>query len=251
MPLATQPAIQPTPNKFAQLIQPVLIGKPSPPKDPSQPLQTPPPAKKSSKKSSKKISTTEQTTTKTTTETTTRKRYEGDDAGGKAREAAEKKGEKEVHRFEKKVQKVIRSIDVCPMNFPWYNTKAGYLCAEGIHFLYHKDIDMAFEKPGWLPRVTLVNSFDDPEFQTRGLLHRVHPPEIDHEQPMHRTHRRFCRKAAKDFAFASDNKTDPCVKANCFKGAPGFDVNTINNMARGRGFDPDSGRHGMFSKEER
>jgi hypothetical protein len=49
------------------------------------------------------------------------------------------------------------------MGRPWYNSFEGYMCGEGIHFLYHKDIDTAFKKPGWLPQVTWVNTWGDPE----------------------------------------------------------------------------------------
>jgi hypothetical protein len=104
-------------------------------------------------------------TTTTRTET-----YKGANAGGEARKKAEAKGEQDIQRFEEKVQKLIRRICPCPMGAPWYNGVNGYLCGEGIHYIYHKDIDKAFTQPGWLPAVTWVNTFNDPKTRCSGLF---------------------------------------------------------------------------------
>jgi hypothetical protein len=131
--------------------------------------------------------------TTTTTHSKKTETYSGANAGGKARKQVESKGDKEVQRFESKVQKLIKDIGVCPTGRSWYNSFEGYMCGEGIHFLYHKDIDKAFKQPGWLPQVTWVNTWGDPEAQNSGLVYSMHPPQIAFDQPMHRVHAEFFR----------------------------------------------------------
>jgi hypothetical protein len=140
------------------------------------------------------VDTSSEVVTTTTTRTET---YKGANTGGKARKQAEAKGGKEVQRFEQRVQKLIQRICPCPMNAPWYNGVEGYLCGEGIHYLYHKDIDKAFTQPGWLPAVTWVNTFSDPEALGSGSFRIVHPPPVAYHEPMHRVHRNFMQAVRK------------------------------------------------------
>lgn len=149
---------QPSTIDFTQLLVSPPPLQQVPGNDFSQLMQAAPPG-----------STSSSVVTTTTTRTET---YKGSNAGGEARKKAEARGEQEIQRFEEKVQKLIRRICPCPMGAQWYNSPQGYMCAEGIHFLYHEDIDRAFKRPGWIPRVTWVNTTNNPDPQNlrSGLL---------------------------------------------------------------------------------
>lgn len=125
----------------------------------------------------------------TTTQTTT-ERYKGEHAGGTARAEAARTGSQALTRFEQTVQTLLRHVGNCPSGHPWYVTDNGYLCAEGWHFVYHTDIDKAFQQPGWRPPVVHCNlpAGADPEADATGFLVAIHPPPIDYWQPMHRAH---------------------------------------------------------------
>jgi hypothetical protein len=186
------------------------------------------------------------TTTAIRTET-----YKGSNAGGKARKQAEAKGEKEVQRFEEKVQKLIRRICPCPMGAQWYNGVDGYLCGEGIHFLYHKDIDKAFTQPGWLPAVTWVNTSNDPEARYSGSFHCPHPPPVAYHEPMHRVHRNFMQAARRSGLFniqarEEDSSRESGCNDECLKGVDIVSKAEANRQLRELGFDPYATRHAMF-----
>jgi hypothetical protein len=184
--VSSQPSLidlqQPRTIDFSQLVQPPPGPQQSTANEFSQLMQAAPLA-----------NATSSVVTTTTTHSKKAETYSGANAGGKARKQAESKGDVEVQRFESKVQKLIKDIGVCPMGRPWYNSFEGYMCGEGIHFLYHKDIDTAFKKPGWLPQVTWVNTWGDPEAQNLGTFYAMHPPQIAFDQPMHRVHAGFLR----------------------------------------------------------
>jgi hypothetical protein len=188
-------------------------------------------------------------TTTTRTET-----YKGANAGGKARRQAEAKGEKELRSFEQKVQKLIKRICPCPMNAPWYNGVDGYICGEGIHYLYHKDIDKAFAQPGWLPPVTWVNTLKDPEARGSGTFRVVHPPLVAFHEPMHRVHRNFMQAARRDGNFEivkSGRKRDGLQGSGCddecLKGIDTVSKAESHRHLRENGFDPYATRHAMFN----
>lgn len=187
----------------------------------------------------------------TTTKTTKVEKYPGANAGGKAREAAEAKGEKELQRFEKKVQTLIRTMGVCPMQIRWYNTHEGYLCGAGTHFIDHRDIDMAFERPGRLPQVTIVNRFDDPESRMSGLSRPVHPPPVDYFQDMHQVHRMFILQSRMMGAGATTSQqtgkgVSGCHAAGCLNGMKNQGMAEMDRDLRSRGFIPEASRHTWF-----
>jgi hypothetical protein len=182
------------------------------------------------------------------TTTTRTEKYEGANAGGKAREKAEAKGDKEVQVFERAVQKLVRRMGVCPLGQPWYNMKSGYLCAEGIHFLYHKDIDMSFERPGWIPEATYVNTFDDPSVAVSGTVHGKHPPPIDFHQPIHLTHRNFIRECL-ELDVVSNSHGPRSGGCECAVGLRRRSPTVNNRVLRRNGFDPDASRHAMLHKK--
>lgn len=186
-----------------------------------------------------------------TTKTTKVEKYSGANAGGKARQEAEAKGEKELQRFEKKVQTLIRTMGVCPMQIRWYNTHEGYLCGAGTHFIDHKDIDMAFERPGWFPQVTIVNSFDDPESRVSGLSRPVHPPPVDYFQDMHQVHRNFILQSRMMGAGATTSQqtgkgVSGCEAAGCLNGMKKQGMAETDRDLRSRGFIPEASRHTWF-----
>lgn len=55
--------------------------------------------------------------------------YQGSDTGGKAFRKAQKQNT--VREFEARVQQMIIWLGGCPMRFPWYKNKNGYICAGG------------------------------------------------------------------------------------------------------------------------
>ena len=187
------------------------------------------------------------TTTTTRTET-----YKGANAGGKARKQAEAKGEKEVQRFERKVQKLIKSICPCPMNAAWYTGLEGYICGEGIHYLYHKDIDKAFAQPGWLPRVTWVNTFNDPEALGSGTWYHVHPPPVAFHEPMHRVHRKFMQDAKKIGDLVLERGEEEDLRKSgcddeCLRGIETVSKAEAHRHLRNNGYNPYATRHAMFN----
>jgi hypothetical protein len=189
--------------------------------------------------------------TTTTTHSKKTETYSGTNAGGKARKQVESKGDKEVQRFESKVQKLIKDIGVCPTGRSWYNSFEGYMCGEGIHFLYHKDIDKAFKQPGWLPQVTWVNTWGNPEAQNSGLVYSMHPPQVVFDQPMHRVHAESFRSAkmmgsVQDIESKEKAKLQGCT-AECFRGATWVSREQMKRDSRARGFDPNATRHAMFN----
>ncbi|KAM0721649.1 hypothetical protein Q7P37_002574 [Cladosporium fusiforme] len=166
-------------------------------------------------------------------------RYDGANAGGVARKAAEAMGENGVQLFQHKVQTIIRGMGVCPMNWPWYNMEEGYLCAEGIHFVYHKDIDMAFERPGWVPQVTFVNTMYDPDSKITGFSSGLHPPLVDFFQPMHRAHKEYMREARNLGAVGSWSQGRPdlgCEVEGCLRGIGEISRNAFNRGLREAGW---------------
>lgn len=186
----------------------------------------------------------------TTTTTTKVESYIGADAGGQARKAAEAKGDKELKVFEEKVQTLFRSVKVCPMNWPWYNMEDGYLYAEGIHFLHHKDIDMAFKLPGWRPEVMLVNTWHDPSSQVSGTYHPLHPPPIDYFQPMHRAHKLFIQQAKTIGVYNTTRgkgmDSSGCVAAACLDGIEECTNEETDRRLRAEGYTPGASRHFLF-----
>lgn len=194
------------------------------------------------------VETSSNVVTTTTTRTET---YKGANAGGKARKQAEDKGEKEVQRFEQKVKKLIKRISPCPMNAPWYNGANGYICGEGIHYLYHKDIDKAFTQPGWLPAVIWVNTFNDPEARLSGTFCFIHPPPVAFHEPMHRVHRNFMQAVRRSRLFeAQAGKGDGTRELGCADEClGGVDVVSKTESYRHtleNGFNPWATRHAMF-----
>jgi hypothetical protein len=186
-----------------------------------------------------------------TTTTTRTEAYKGANAGGKARKQAEAKGEKEVQRFERKVQKLIKSICPCPMNAAWYNGLEGYICGEGIHYLYHKDIDKAFAQPGWLPRITWVNTFNDPEALGSGTWYHVHPPPVAFHEPMHRVHRKFMQDAKKIGEFVLNRGEGEDLRKSgydgeCLRGIETVSKAEAHRHLRNNGYNPYATRHAMF-----
>jgi hypothetical protein len=231
---------QPRTIDFSQLVQPSPGPQQSTANDFSQLMQAAPP-----------VNATSSVVTTTTTHSKKTETYKGTNAGGKARKEAESKGDVEVQRFESKVQKLIKDIGVCPMGRAWYNSFEGYMCGEGIHFLYHKDIDKALKKPGWLPQVTWVNTWDDPEAQNSGLFFAMHPPQIAFDQPMHRMHAEFLRTSKLMGCQTGDNtkkknKLQGCT-AECFRGAEFVPKEEVKRLSRAQGFDPNATRHAMFN----
>jgi hypothetical protein len=231
--------LQPRTIDFSQLVQSPPRPQQSTPNDFSQLMQATPPA-----------NATSSVITTTTTHSKKTETYKGANAGGKARKEAESKGDVEVQRFESKVQKLIKDIGVCPMGRPWYNSFEGYMCGEGIHFLYHKDIDKALKKPGWLPQVTWVNTWDDPEAQNSGLFFAMHPPQIAFDQPMHRMHAEFLRTSKLMGCQTGEeskkkSKLQGCT-AECFRGAELIPKEEVKRLSRAQGFDPNATRHAMF-----
>lgn len=107
---------------------------------------------------------------------------------------------------------------------------------------------MAFKRPGWLPQITLQNTFNDPEQETTGVLHYVHPPEIDLWQPMHRQHRDFMREAASIGATtnALTHRNKDCERKGCNKGMEAATQTAMDRNARAKGYDPLNTRHRMF-----
>jgi hypothetical protein len=194
---------------------------------------------------------TSSTVTTTTTHSKKTETYSGANAGGKARKEAETKGDDEVQRFESKVQKLIKRIGVCPMGRPWYNSYSGYMCGEGIHFLYHEDIDRAFKRPGWIPQVTWVNTWGDPEARTSGTFVVAHPPQVAFDQPMHRVHPEFLRSIKSTGKFATSTRAKKSARLQgctdeCFKGNEYLSEKQLNRNTRALGFDPNATRHAMF-----
>lgn len=231
---------QPPAIDFTQLLESSPAPQQVPGNDFSQLMQAAPP-----------VNTSSSVVTTTTTRT---EFYKGANAGGKARKQAEAKGEKEVQRFEQKVRKLIRSICPCPMNAPWYNGMDGYICGEGIHFLYHKDIDRAFAQPGWMPRVTWVNTLNDPEARGSGTFRFVHPPPIAFHEPMHRIHRNFMQAVRRDGSFeiqASGSEGDGLQGSGCddecMRGIDTVSKAESHRHLRENGFNPHATRHAMFS----
>jgi hypothetical protein len=232
--------LQPRTIDFSQLVQPSPGPQQSTANDFSQLMQSAPPA-----------NATSSVITITTTHSKKTETYKGANAGGKARKEAESKGDVEVQRFESKVQKLIKDIGVCPMGRPWYNSFEGYMCGEGIHFLYHKDIDKALKKPGLLPQVTWVNTWDDPEAQSSGLFFSMHPPQIAFDQPMHRMHAEFLRTSKLMGCQTNEeskkkSKLQGCT-AECFRGAQFVPKEEVKRLSRAQGFDPNATRHAMFN----
>jgi len=196
------------------------------------------------------VDTSSNVVTTTTTRTET---YKGANAGGEARKQAEAKGEEEVQRFEKKVQKLIKRICPCPMNAPWYNGVDEYLCGEGIHYLYHKDIDKAFARPGWLLRVTWVNTFDDPEALGSGSWYAVHPPAVAFREPMHRVHKNFMQAARRSGGFVLQGDEGNGMRNSgcddeCLRGLESVSEAESHRHLRENGYDPYATRHAMFNK---
>jgi hypothetical protein len=187
-----------------------------------------------------------------TTTTTRTESYKGANAGGEARKQAEAKGEQEIQRFEGKVQKLIRRICPCPRNAPWYNSVHGYLCGEGIHYLYHKDINMAFRRPGWLPAVTWVNTFSDPEARYSGTFRCIHPPPVAFHEPMHRVHRNFMQAVRRSGLFETqaseenDFKESGCNE-ECVRGIDVVSKAESDRHCRENGFNPYATRHALFN----
>lgn len=186
-----------------------------------------------------------------TTTTTRTEIYKGANAGGKARKQAEAKGEREVQLFEQKIWKLIKRICPCPMNAPWYNGPKVYICGEGIHYLYHKDIDKAFAQPGWLPQVTWVNIFNDPEASGSGTLHIVHPPPVAFHEPMHRVHRIFLHTARRDGTFMLvEGERDGLRKSGCddesLRDLVSVSKTEAHRHLRQNGYNPYATRHAMF-----
>ena len=236
-----QPTIPQQPRQlpavdFTQL----LISSPAPQQVPgndfSQLMQAAPPVNTSS--------------SMVTTITTRTEIYKGANAGGEARKQAEAKGDQETQRFEEKVQKLIRRICPCPRGVRWYNSPEGYMCAEGIHFLYHKNIDTAFERPGWIPRVTWVNTTNNPEAQACGQVFLFHPPQAAFDQPMHRVHASFARLMKQEGAvFRGENrdgrKRQGCTD-ECLDGLGSMEEGDAVRFLRRSGFDPNATRHALF-----
>lgn len=225
---------------FTQLLKSSPAPQQVPRNDFSQLMQAAPP-----------VNTSSSVVTTTTTRTESHK---GANAGGKARKQAEAKGEKEVQRFEQKVRKLIRSICPCPMNAPWYNGMDGYICGEGIHFLYHKDIDRAFAQPGWMPRVTWVNTINDPEARGSGTFRFVHPPPVAFHEPMHRIHRNFMQAVRRDGNFeiqASGSEGDGLQGSGCddecMRGIDTVSKAESHRHLRENGFNPYATRHALFN----
>jgi len=193
------------------------------------------------------VSTSTNVVTTTTTRTET---YKGANAGGEARKKAEAKGEQETQRFEEKVQKLIRRICPCPAGAPWYNSPRGYMCAEGIHFLYHEDIDRAFKRPGWLPQVTWVNTTNNPDAHTSGQVFLFHPPQVAFDQPMHRVHANFARRMKREgFVFRGKERDTTRIQGctdECLHGLEGTDEKEVDRYLRQSGFDPNATRHALF-----
>lgn len=227
---------QPPPIDFTQLLAPPPAPQQVPGNDFSQLMQAAPPVE---------TSTSVVTTTTTRTET-----YKGANAGGEARKKAEAKGEQEIQRFEEKVQKLISRICPCPMGAQWYNSPEGYMCAEGIHFLYHKDIDRAFKRPGWMPQVTWVNTTNNPDVHTSGQMFLFHPPQVAFDQPMHRVHAAFARYVRQQECIFRGAERDRAKRqgctGECFGGLKGMEEGKFDQYLRRSGFDPNATRHAMF-----
>jgi hypothetical protein len=235
--LPQQPSMPPLID-FKQLLQSAPDPQHVPGNDFTQLMQAAPP-----------VNTPSNILTTTTTRTET---YRGANAGGEARKLAEAKGEQEVQRYEEKVQKLIRRVGTCPSQKSWYNSVEGYICGEGIHFLYHQDIDKAFKEPGWIPRVTWVNTLDDPEAQGSGTWHLKHPPPVVFHESMHRQHREFMR-VVRNMGFAllgsqaDDLRRKGCDDA-CLRGLESVSKKEGERDLRQRGYDPDATRHAMFRR---
>ncbi|KAK5114051.1 hypothetical protein LTR85_010357 [Meristemomyces frigidus] len=121
-------------------------------------------------------------TVTTTINTTTTHKWSNE--GGQARRAAEAGGQAAVDEYEQKVQTLINQTGNCPRRFPWYNALSGYLCGDGHHFVPYKEIDRCFlGTTVRVPEFLKVNSM-----MGGGLI--VHPPDVDHWQPMHNAHRK-------------------------------------------------------------
>ena len=194
------------------------------------------------------VDTSSNVVTTTTTRTET---YKGANAGGEARKQAEAKGEQEVQRFEQKVQELIRRIGPCPLQAPWYNAVDGYLCGGGTHFLYHKDIDKAFKQPGWIPRVTWVNTFGDPEAQWSGTWITIHPPPVAYHEPMHSVHKDFMRRVHMIGTFVLEEGEGGDMRAKgcddeCLRGLETVSKKESHRRLRQNGFEPTATRHALF-----
>ena len=234
-PLPQQPQQLPAID-FTQLLEPSPASQQVLGTDFSQLMKAAPP-----------VNTSSNVVTTTTTRTET---YKGANAGGEARRQAEAQGEQEIQRFEEKVQKLIRRICPCPSGAQWYNSPEGYMCAEGIHFLYHKDIDTAFRRPGWIPRVTWVNTTNNPDVQACGQVFLFHPPQVAFDQPMHRVHASFARLMKQKGAVFRGKERDRTRRQGCtdecLDGLEGMDEGKVDRFLRRSGFDPYATRHAMF-----
>ena len=116
----------------------------------------------------------------------------------------------------------------------------GYLCAGGNHFIEHEEIDKAFAKRNYRPRVEIVNTMGDPMLSVRGITSSVHPPPVDFYMPMHSNHRRFLQESLAEGYV-------PCksaLKCDCDRM---LNVRSIDNervysdkSLRRKGFNPDA-----------
>jgi len=112
--------------------------------------------------------------------------------------------------------------------------------------LYHKDIDMAFRQPGWIPQATLVNTLRDPDVYATGTLIFAHPPQVAFHERMHSVHRAFMRLSREmGFLLLEDLERIGC-NDQCLGG-----LETVSNEEsewdfRQRGFFPNASRHAMF-----
>ena len=120
--------------------------------------------------------------------------YEGSNGGGQSRKDAERRGQ--VQQFETEVQEMIASMAVCPSDYQWYKFEGGYLCAGGNHVILFDEIDKWSKNKRYRPEVRVANTMIDPQAtfsRSHGsqMFYGVHPPNVDHHQPMHRRHSKF------------------------------------------------------------
>jgi hypothetical protein len=104
-------------------------------------------------------------TTTTTTQTRT-ELYKGTNDGGEMRKLTEAKGELAVKQFEKDVAVMLQCFVPVRGAERWCCMQGGYLCSDGLHAVYHADIDKALSYPGHSPSVCTVNSLESPDHYT-------------------------------------------------------------------------------------
>ncbi|KAK5128587.1 hypothetical protein LTR08_004050 [Meristemomyces frigidus] len=139
--------------------------------------------------------------------------YKGSTSGGKARKAAEARGE--VRQFEDRIRHMLASTrgSGCRAGFQWYATEEGYLCGGGDHIVHHTAIDAWANNPRMVVPEVLPTNCSIPG--STGYI--CHPPPVDFWQPMHQTHAAFVNMIRADMRMGRgwEGTTGAC---DCLKG---------------------------------